>query len=49
MRHLLDTRTLTREDAIRVLDVAEDMADTQRREVKKLPTLRGKTVVNLFF
>ncbi|RCS62911.1 aspartate carbamoyltransferase catalytic subunit [Microbacterium sp. JB110] len=49
MRHLLDTRTLSREEAIRILDVAEDMADTQSREVKKLPTLRGKTVVNLFF
>ncbi|WP_169582543.1 MULTISPECIES: aspartate carbamoyltransferase catalytic subunit [Microbacterium] len=49
MRHLLDTQTLVREDAMRILDVAEDMADTQRREVKKLPTLRGKTVVNLFF
>ncbi|MDL5350194.1 aspartate carbamoyltransferase catalytic subunit [Microbacterium sp. zg-YB36] len=49
MRHLLDTRTLTRDDALRILDVAEEMADTQRREVKKLPTLRGKTVVNLFF
>ncbi|TQJ32188.1 aspartate carbamoyltransferase catalytic subunit [Microbacterium sp. SLBN-146] len=49
MRHLLDTRTLTRDDAIAILDVAEDMADTQQREVKKLPTLRGKTVVNLFF
>ncbi|MFG6445693.1 aspartate carbamoyltransferase catalytic subunit [Microbacterium sp. P07] len=49
MRNLLDTRTLGRDDALRILDVAEDMADTQRREVKKLPTLRGKTVVNLFF
>ena len=49
MRHLLDTKTLDREDALRILDVAEDMADTQQREVKKLPTLRGKTVVNLFF
>ena len=49
MRHLLDTRSLSRADALRILDVAEDMADTQRREVKKLPTLRGKTVVNLFF
>ncbi|MFJ6679374.1 aspartate carbamoyltransferase catalytic subunit [Microbacterium sp. NPDC091382] len=49
MRHLLDTRTLAREDALRILDVAEDMRDTQSREVKKLPTLRGKTVVNLFF
>ncbi|MBA8816126.1 aspartate carbamoyltransferase catalytic subunit [Microbacterium halimionae] len=49
MRHLLDTKTLTRSDAIGILDVAEDMAATQQREVKKLPTLRGKTVVNLFF
>jgi aspartate carbamoyltransferase catalytic subunit len=49
VRHLLDTRTLSRDDAIRILDVAEDMAGTQAREVKKLPTLRGKTVVNLFF
>ncbi|MDQ1173763.1 aspartate carbamoyltransferase catalytic subunit [Microbacterium testaceum] len=49
MRHLLDTQHLSREDALEILDVAEDMADTQRREVKKLPTLRGKTVVNLFF
>ncbi len=49
MRHLLDTKSLSREDAIRILDVAEDMADTQQREVKKLPTLRGKTIVNLFF
>ncbi|MDT0178976.1 aspartate carbamoyltransferase catalytic subunit [Microbacterium oleivorans] len=49
MRHLLDTRTLGRADALRILDVAEDMRDTQSREIKKLPTLRGKTVVNLFF
>ncbi|MGM7696901.1 aspartate carbamoyltransferase catalytic subunit [Microbacterium sp. A84] len=49
MRHLLDTQTLDRETALRILDVAEDMSDTQSREVKKLPTLRGKTVVNLFF
>ena len=49
MRHLLDTRTLDRATALRILDVAEDMSDTQSREVKKLPTLRGKTVVNLFF
>ena len=49
MRHLLDTRTLTRDDALLILDTAEDMAATQQREVKKLPTLRGKSVVNLFF
>ncbi len=49
MRHLLSTRSLERDVAIELLDVAEDMAAVQEREVKKLPTLRGKTVVNLFF
>ncbi|RXZ86742.1 aspartate carbamoyltransferase catalytic subunit [Agromyces atrinae] len=49
MRHLLSTRDLTRAEAIEILDIAEDMAAVQLREVKKLPTLRGKTVVNLFF
>jgi len=49
MRHLLSTRDLARDEAVGILDVAEDMADVQLREVRKLPTLRGKTVVNLFF
>ncbi|MBV0894931.1 aspartate carbamoyltransferase catalytic subunit [Microbacterium sp. NC79] len=49
MRHLLDTQFLSKDDALRILDVAEDMVDTQTREIRKLPTLRGKTVVNLFF
>jgi aspartate carbamoyltransferase catalytic subunit len=49
MRHLLSTKTITRDEAIVLLDIAEDMADVANREVKKLPTLRGKTVVNLFF
>ena len=49
MRHLLSTKGLERAEAIGLLDIAEDMADVANREVKKLPTLRGKTVVNLFF
>jgi aspartate carbamoyltransferase catalytic subunit len=49
MRHLLSTKDLSRDEAIQILDVAEDMADVATREVKKLPTLRGKTVINLFF
>ncbi|MCW4459544.1 aspartate carbamoyltransferase catalytic subunit [Microbacterium sp. MPKO10] len=49
MRHLLSTKDLSHGEAVDLLDVAEDMAATQQREVKKLPTLRGKTVVNLFF
>jgi aspartate carbamoyltransferase catalytic subunit len=49
MRHLLSTRDLDRDEAVAILDIAEDMADVADREVRKLPTLRGKTVVNLFF
>lgn len=49
MRHLLHTAELSRDEAILLLDTAEDMQLTQQREIKKLPTLRGKTVVNLFF
>src|SRR5690554_7945096 len=49
MRHLLDTDTLSLDNAIRILDTAAQMAATQEREMRKLPTLRGKTVVNLFF
>lgn len=49
MKNLLSTRDLTREQAITLLDIAEDMADVNEREVKKLPALRGKTIVNLFF
>lgn len=49
MRHLLSTADLDRDLAVRILDVADQMALTQQREIKKLPTLRGRTVVNLFF
>lgn len=49
MRHLLSTTDLDRAAAIRVLDTAAQMSATQGRQIKKLPTLRGRTVVNLFF
>ncbi|MDO5719826.1 MAG: aspartate carbamoyltransferase catalytic subunit [Actinomycetaceae bacterium] len=49
MKHLIDIADLSQEDAVLLLDTAEAMAATQSRRVKKLPTLRGKTVVNLFF
>ena len=48
MKHLL-TGALSREDAISLLDVAEDMHEVQDRQLKKLPALRGRTVVNAFF
>jgi len=49
MRHLLSTKDLDRATAIHILDTAAQMAATQSREIKKLPTLRGRTVINLFF
>ncbi len=49
MRHLLSTKSLTRDEAILILDVSEDMADVAGREVPRLPVLRGKTIVNLFY
>ncbi|HEY0118375.1 MAG TPA: aspartate carbamoyltransferase catalytic subunit [Cellulomonas sp.] len=49
MRHLLSAKDLSRDEALLILDTAAQMAATQAREIKKLPTLRGRTVVNLFF
>jgi len=49
MRHLLSAADLDAATAVEILDVAGRMAATQQREIKKLPTLRGRTVVNLFF
>ncbi len=49
MRHLLSAADLTRDDALLVLDTAEEMRQLADRPIKKLPALRGRTVVNLFF
>lgn len=47
-RHLLSIADLTREDIERLLGLARAFAQSLEREVKKLPTLRGRTVVSLF-
>lgn len=49
MKHLISTKDLSRDDAIALLDTTADMVDVRGRDVKKLPTLRGKTVANVFF
>ncbi|MCH4249673.1 MAG: aspartate carbamoyltransferase catalytic subunit [Microbacteriaceae bacterium] len=49
MKHLLSTRDLSHDEAVALLDIAEDMSDVNDRPIKKLPVLRGRTVVNLFF
>jgi aspartate carbamoyltransferase catalytic subunit len=48
-RHLISAADLNRQDALRVLDTADELARVSDRPIKKLPTLRGRTVVNLFF
>jgi len=49
MRHLLSAADLGLAETTGILDLAEEMAQVQARPVKKLPALRGRTVVNLFF
>jgi aspartate carbamoyltransferase catalytic subunit len=48
-RHLISAADLTRADAVLILDTAEELATLADRPIKKLPTLRGRTVVNLFY
>jgi aspartate carbamoyltransferase catalytic subunit len=49
MHHLLSAADLDQTEVTTILDLAEEMAQVQSRPVKKLPALRGRTVVNLFF
>ncbi|MEY4348620.1 MAG: Aspartate carbamoyltransferase [Actinomycetota bacterium] len=49
MKHLLSAADLDRTSAIHILDTAHELARLTEGGVKKLPTLRGRTVVNLFF
>jgi aspartate carbamoyltransferase catalytic subunit len=48
-RHLISAGDLTRDDAVLILDTAEELAAVEGRPIRKLPTLRGMTVVNLFY
>ena len=48
MRHLLSINDLSASDAIGILDTATELARINDGQVKKLPTLRGRTIVNLF-
>jgi aspartate carbamoyltransferase catalytic subunit len=48
MKHLLSINDLSKVDAISILDTAQEMARVSDGPMKKLPTLRGRTIVNLF-
>jgi aspartate carbamoyltransferase catalytic subunit len=49
MRHLLSVEQLSREDIERICDRAASFEEVGRRDIKKVPTLRGRTIVSLFF
>ena len=49
MRHLLAIADLERADIERISERAEGFAEVGRRDIKKVPTLRGRTIVNLFY
>lgn len=48
MKHLLSIADISRSDAIKILDTAAELARVSDTPMKKLPTLRGRTIVNLF-
>jgi aspartate carbamoyltransferase catalytic subunit len=48
-KHLISAADLSRDDALLILDTATQLARLADRPIKKLPTLRGRTVVNLFY
>ncbi len=48
-RDLLDVETLSAEDIQHILDAVPSFKEVSERDIKKVPTLRGKTVINLFF
>ena len=49
MQHFLTTESLTKDQLTAILDTAESFTNVDGRTVKKVPLLRGKTIVNLFF
>lgn len=48
-KHLLSIDDVTAEDIVRILDTAESFREVGTRVIKKVPALRGRTVVNLFY
>lgn len=49
LKHLLGIRELSADQIVHLLDTAETFRDVSKREIKKVPALRGRTVINLFF
>ena len=48
VKHLIDTNSLTADDITQILDTARAFSEVNKRAIKKVPALRGRTIVNLF-
>ena len=48
-KHILGIEQMTKEDIQIILDTADSFKEINSREIKKVPTLRGKTIINAFF
>ena len=48
-KNILSTKELTKDDIQQILDTADSFKEISTRSIKKVPTLRGKTIINLFF
>jgi aspartate carbamoyltransferase catalytic subunit len=48
-RHILDVNDFTRDEFTLIFDITDAMAEILTRDVKKVPTLRGRTIVNMFY
>jgi len=49
LKNILGTQCLTKDDITTILDTVDSFKEISTRQIKKVPTLRGKTVINLFF
>lgn len=48
-KHIISTKVLSREDIELILTTAQSFKEVNKRDIKKVPTLRGKTIINLFY
>ena len=48
-KDIIALKDLTKEEILLLLDTADNMREINQRDIKKVPTLRGKTIINLFY
>ena len=48
-KDIIALKDLSREDMQLLLDTADNLSEVNRRDIKKVPTLRGRTIINMFY